>query len=172
MRLITIIILTIVLILIVSVATGFLTKAAADLLVGNDPNTQKAHTILTAAATFGWISIALIILAAIVTFFSAPETKGKTIGSVSTISLVFILLVFLINGILAVVAAVYIKKGNNFNDNKESYQICAWVGGVFVGIAGLVILYQLYLLYAKKKEKEKQIDELTAALKYKSSLSH
>lgn len=171
MGLLTNIFITFVLVVIVAIATYFLTKGAADLVVKGDPNQQKAEEYLIAASTLGWISIAFIVIGSIgLAYTGGYALVGKTLAeekvskqsSLSLITYAFlglIVLVFVINGALAVGAAVNIKKGPDFEENKSIYTQCAIIGGLFIGATGAVFLYMIYRWYADRKY-EKEQEEL------------
>ena len=160
MGIVTIIIIVIILLLAVSVATGYLTKAAADMKVGTDPNQIKAYNILIGASTFGWISVALLLVAGGVYIFYGSETASVTGNTASLIALGFICLVFFINGLLAMFAAIYIKKGVNFSENQGPYTICVWVAVLFLGTTGILLLYELYKIYKSYVQKQNHIKAL------------
>jgi len=154
----------------VSVATGYLTKAAADMKVGNDPNQIKAHSILTGAATFGWISVVLLLIAGFVFVFYGAETAGVGLSTASLIALGFICIVFFVNGVLAMFAAIYMKKGVNFSENSGPYTICVWVAVLFLGTTGLLVLYELYKIYRKHVEKQNHIKAMSIEYKNQQEL--
>jgi hypothetical protein len=164
MNLVSTLISTLILILIVSIATGYLTKAASDMKVGNDPNQIKAHSILTGAATFGWISVALLLGAGFLYMFYGAEASTVGISTGSLIALSFICIVFFVNGILAMFAAIYMKKGVNFSDNQGPYNICVWVAVLFLGTTGLLAVYEIYKVYKKQALKAKTTKGIEAAI--------
>jgi hypothetical protein len=155
----------IILVIIVSIATYYLTKGSLNLVVKDDPYQEKAESYLITASTIGWISIAFIIIGGIgLAWTGGVKVKGvemltgkKTTTSIITYGfLTLIILVFIINGILAVAAAVNIKKGVDFEKNKNIYNDCAIIGGLFIGITGLIIIYTIYQWF-KGNQKEAAI---------------
>jgi hypothetical protein len=158
MEILTTIILTVVLIIAISIATGYLTEAAADLKVGSDTYQQKAHKILVGASTFGWISIVLVIGAGIgLIYYGGSKFLFSDKGETATLIIFgFVGLLFLINGLLAMFAAINIKKGVNFNENQGPYTTCAWIAGIFLGGMGVILIYEIYKWSTKSKAKKEK----------------
>lgn len=159
-----------VIILLMSITLGYLSDAQLNMKVDeNDQYETKAKDWLDLGIIVGWIIVSLIVIFCVMLFVR----KGKGIsGRIARSSEnnknnvnILIAICFIFYGVIAAAAAYNIKKGVNYEENKEYYDHCAWIAGIILGLAGVFIILWIYRKLQPSEEEKliKQLEEYEKA---------
>lgn len=155
MNILIITIFSVIIVIIIFICSIVLAKSAVSLSVDkSNYNDVKGKNYLDISTIIGWITIGLIILSIIVVY---TTNKGDPKSLEIFINIFFGLLigVFLIIGILTLMAAIYISKGSSHNANKDEFNSCIWISVIYLGSILIVIIYYLTDYFSRKKSREK-----------------
>ncbi|MEM3858074.1 MAG: hypothetical protein QW478_01565 [Candidatus Micrarchaeaceae archaeon] len=143
--------------LVVTVSTILSSLAAGDVTqvsnYASDSELQSAHGNLTVATIMLWLTfISLIIGFGIILYGVSNQRKKEYLSSVTIKIIIGILvLVLIVAGILAAVAAGTMTKSPNFSGAEQNFSYRnAWVVSVLSIVGGVLILVALLVSYAYK----------------------
>lgn len=157
------IIIPVILIIGLAVTIGYLTNAQTNMIVGTDPNQEKAYEWLTWGITIGWIIVVLMIVGVVIAF---KKRKGKSKDDSKKLMILTAIL-FVVYGVIAAVAASNIKKGPDYEANKPYYTDCVWIASTFLGLAGVLFIIWLVRKF-KKNDNEVALEEISQSSKNKN----
>lgn len=172
MNLIVSLLLTFIIFVLIVVCSSILAKADAD-FNPKDDNEKEAKKYLDAAVSIGMVFSVLFLVGSICFYvFGGAEAEATSaiIGEAGGMSKFGVILfsimafVFVIIGFLSLMAAVYISKGKNYENNQDVYTSCMWVFAI--AITGVIIVIGYYLVkhYTKKKAEKKRQEEQANAM--------
>jgi cell division protein FtsX len=152
-----------------AISAGFITDSSRRITTipeyeSNNSDLNTAHKYSTIAAIAAWISISLMVIAAILLFVFASEVL---IGFSSYFIYGFLglsLLGTFIVGILSILTAVYINKAKVEN-NEGAYKSAIIAAVLATVVFVLVITVLLIKVFYKPKKKEEPVDKEIISLK-------